>query len=148
VTGGGFTIRETAPAERARLRELLVACGLPRVGFEDPRLRLWGAFAGDEIVGMAGLEQHGSAGLLRSVATLEAWRGRGVASALVRAVLEAAAAAGMTRLWLLTETAEGYFRRSGFATVPRSQADPQLLASAEFQDGHCAVAVLMVRDLS
>lgn len=145
MTDGGFAIRETAAGERAELRELLVACGLPRMGFEDPRLRLWGAFAGGELVGMAGLERHGSAGLLRSVATREAWRGRGVAAALVRAILEAAAVAGMTRLWLLTEGAEEYFRRWGFVTVPRAQGDPQLMASAEFQGGRCAAAVLMMR---
>ena len=40
---------------------------------------------------------------------------------------------------------EEYFRRYGFVTVPRTQGDPRLVASAEFQDGHCVAAVLMVR---
>ena len=145
MSDSAFVIRETAAAERARLDALRAECGLPAAGFDDPRLRLWGAFADGEPVGMAGLETHGDAALLRSVATRAAWRGRGVAEALVRAVLDAAAAAGMARVWLLTETAEEYFRRYGFVTLPRAQADPQLAASAEFQSGHCAAAVLMAR---
>jgi arsenite methyltransferase len=148
VTDMAFEIRETAAAERAALRALLEECGLPPMGFADPALRMWAAFAGGELVGMAGLEPHGTTGLVRSVATRPAWRGRGVADALVGAVVGAAAAAGMARLWLLTESAEEYFRRRGFTTVPRAAADPQLAASAEFQSGHCAAAVLMTRPLA
>lgn len=46
-------------------------------------------------------------------------RGRGHATALVRAVERAAAAAGYSRLWLYTLTAEGLYRKAGWTSVER-----------------------------
>ncbi len=147
MTAGAVDIRHAGPAERAALAALLAECGLPLAGTEDPQCALWAAAADGELVGVAGLERYGEVGLVRSVAVRAAWRDRGVASALTRQVLTAAAAAGVTRLYLLTETAESFFRGLGFATVPRAAADPRLMGSAEFQGGHCASAVLMTRAL-
>lgn len=99
------------------------------------------------MVGEAGLETYGDVVLLRSVATEARSRGQGVARALCESVLEEARARGARQAYLLTETAEGFFKRLGFETVPREAADPRLSASAEFQDGRCASAKLMTRRL-
>ncbi len=145
MTLPAFDVRRARPEERSRVEGLLAESGLTRAGLGDPHCELWVAVAGAELVGVTGLERFGPVGLVRSVATRGDWRGRGVAGALCREVFAAAAAAGVSRLYLLTETAEEYFRRLGFVAVPRAGADPLLAGSAEFQSGHCASAVLMLR---
>jgi N-acetylglutamate synthase-like GNAT family acetyltransferase len=148
VTSPAFAVRPARPDERAPIEGLLEQSGLTRAGLGDPQCALWVAVAGAELVGVAGLERYGRVGLVRSVAARGDWRGRGVAQALCREVFAAAAAAGVSRLYLLTETAEEYFRRLGFVPVSRADADPLLAGSAEFQSGHCASAVLMLRAAS
>jgi amino-acid N-acetyltransferase len=114
---------------------LLDAHGLPTEGVSDffpdgfvvataPRAGL--------IVGGAGLEVHGEAGLLRSVVVASSHRGHGLAEMLVRNRLEAARARGLEAVYLLTTTAEAYFHRLGFSTVPRASAPPELRACREF----------------
>jgi len=46
-------------------------------------------------------------------------------------------------VYLLTTTAQQYFQRLGFETVPREAVDPAVTASAEFGDSCCATAVAM-----
>lgn len=79
-------------------------------------------FDGETLVGCAGLEVYGDAGLLRPE-----YRSRGVAGRLVRALLEQARRQGLKSL------AEGYFLRYGFARVGREQLPPALHASEEFR---------------
>jgi N-acetylglutamate synthase-like GNAT family acetyltransferase len=94
---------------------------------------------------VAGIESYGEVVLLRSVATEAESGGQGVAATLCRAVLDDAKARGARRAFLLTETAEDFFRRLGFETLARAEADPRLWASAEFQEGRCATAKLMTK---
>ena len=96
------------------------------------------------LLGVAGLEMHGSAGLLRSVAVTARARSRGVARSLVTALLQDASDAGVTTVALLTTTASAYFTRLGFEVRPRSAAPAALLGSAEFRHACPASATLML----
>lgn len=82
--------------------------------------RFFTAFVDGRVV--AGAEVHMAAGVagLFGIATLEAYRGRGIASALVAACLEWAASEG-SRLAVLQATAagSGVYRRHGFRSVGR-----------------------------
>jgi amino-acid N-acetyltransferase len=127
---------ELVPAEQACLsdaRELLVRAGLPTEGLEE---QFPGAFVfarvSTEAVGMAGLERYGDVGLLRSVVVVERHRGSGLGRQLTRHRLDAAAQAGIRRVFLLTTTAPTYFEKLGFVTTPRAQVPPALAASTEF----------------
>jgi amino-acid N-acetyltransferase len=142
-----FTIRPAQATENGKLRELLEEAHLPTQGVEDPQTRLWIAGRGGEIAAMAGLERFGEVALLRSVATQAPFRGQGAATALCRTMLAEAAAQGVGRVYLLTETAEGFFRRLGFEAVPRDSLDPRLSASAELRGNVCASATAMARAL-
>ena len=124
---------------------LLQANHLPLEGLEATHL--WAARHEGAVVGVAGVESFGDVVLLRSVATEAASRGQGIARALCESVLLRARAEGARHVYLLTETAEGFFQHLGFATVPREAADPRLQASAEFQEGRCASAKLMTKRL-
>ena len=95
------------------------------------------------IVASAGVELYGSAALLRSVAVAEAFRNRGLGEAMVTQLLHRARSRGVRTVYLLTTTAQQYFQRLGFETVPREAVDPAVTASAEFGDSCCATAVAM-----
>lgn len=56
---------------------------------------------------------------LASVLVLPEYRGRGLGSALVEAVVAHARGLGVPRLYLFTEGQEGFYRRSGWVDVHR-----------------------------
>ena len=95
------------------------------------------------IVASAGLELYGIAALLRSVAVQQDYRNRGLARAMVNQLIKQARSQGVRAVYLLTATAQQYFRRMGFETLPREAVDPAVTTSAEFGDSCCATAVAM-----
>lgn len=101
----------------------------------------------DNLIGTAGMERYGRDALLRSVAVARAWRDHGVAQALLDAVLHHARSAGFVRLYLLTQTAEGYFARHGFERIERATLPAGVSASAQVQTLCPASAKVMVRSL-
>jgi amino-acid N-acetyltransferase len=105
------------------------------------------ALDGRRIIGSVALEVYGRAALLRSVAVDRQHRGRGVGQALTGAALEMGRARGVASVYLLTDTARGFFARLGFRDIPRPQAEPAVGASLEFTHACPASATCMVLDL-
>ncbi len=115
---------------------LLEVSDLPTDGVENHLEHFVLEFDGDQLIGCAGLEIHGEAGLLRSVAVAVDHRSTGLGTRLTNAVLEVARSRHLSSLSLLTTTAESYFLRFGFERTERSRLPHSLHASAEFQ-GAC-----------
>jgi amino-acid N-acetyltransferase len=134
-------------AERRQAQVLLGAEGLPRAGLDDSTTALFIADVEGEVAGCAAIEQYGDIVMLRSVATRPDQRGRGVAAALCAEALAEATRRGARTAYLLTTTAEPYFARLGFRTIPRAEADPRLSRSAEWGE-ICRTAALMTRSLT
>ena len=127
--------------------ELLTANGLPSSDIVQHLPNCVVAKLRGEIVAVAGIEVHTPDALLRSVCVRAAQRGRGLA---VRAceLLEAHARnLGVTRLYLLTTTARGYFEQRGFEVCPRAAAPAAIRATAEFAALCPATATCMRRQL-
>jgi N-acetylglutamate synthase-like GNAT family acetyltransferase len=101
-----------------------------------------------EIVACAGLEIYGRYALLRSVAVDPSYRNRGLGASLVTRQVDRARSEGVRQVYLLTTTAEAFFRRLGFDTVPREDVDPTVRQSTEFGDAACATAPAMVLPLA
>lgn len=95
-------------------------------------------------IAWAGLELYGREALLRSVVVPARQRGAGVGSDLVVRVMQAAAAQGVERLWLLTETAAPFFNRLGFRAAPRDEAPAAVRESPEFASVCPASAACMI----
>ncbi|HEX6939695.1 MAG TPA: arsenic resistance N-acetyltransferase ArsN2 [Longimicrobiales bacterium] len=144
----GVSLRPARPEDLAPVLDLLTASGLPVAGVEASFDRFMVADDAGRIIGVAGLEVYGADGLLRSVAVAEAWRGRGLGGALTEAILEAAARAGVSTVYLLTETAESFFRGHAFRRIPREEASEGVRASVEFRELCPASSALMVRSLA
>ena len=99
------------------------------------------------VVACAALEEYDGAGLLRSVAVDPSHRGRGLAQSLVSGLIQRARAHGLTAVYLLTDTAAGYFVRHGFRTITRAQVRPAVLASEQFRGENCASSTVMMLDV-
>ena len=138
-----ITVRPACADDWPAVERLLLEHGLPLEGARHHFENFFVAHRSGELAGCAGLEQYGSVGLLRSVAVASDARDRGVGTTLSRAVLSRARQRGLSRLYLLTTTANGYFVRHGFVEVLRETAPPGLLESAEFRGACPASAVLM-----
>jgi amino-acid N-acetyltransferase len=123
---------------------LLRAAKLPTDGLDEqfgPAFVL--AVCDDDVVGAAGIECYGDAGLLRSAVVADTWQGQGLGAALTRDRLEWARQSGLRELWLLTTTADVWFARFGFERVDRMSAPPLLQASREFREACPASAIAM-----
>jgi len=133
--------REDWPA----IASLLEQWHLPRDGAADHLPTFVVATREGVVVGVGGLELHGDAALLRSLAV--ASPGQGLGSRLVSALLQQARDYRAGVVILLTTTAADYFPRFGFVPVTREQVPQVLHASAELQGACPASATVMRLDL-
>ncbi len=121
-----------AEADLAAMHDALRVAGLPVDDLPPGAVRFELREAG-KAIGWAALECFGDNAVLRSVVVAEAARGNGAGADLVGRVVSAARASGVTRLWLLTETAEAFFHRLGFERVERHEAPPPIRQTSEFE---------------
>lgn len=99
-------------------------------------------------IGVAGLERFDRVGLLRSVVVAPHYRGQQVAAKLVNQLLGNAQANALDDVYLITTTADGYFRRHGFQVVNRQQVPISIRQTQQFSDLCPSTALVMKRTLT
>ena len=114
------------------VERLLATAGLPLEGAAQALDLGVVAREGDRILAAAAVERFEEAGLLRSVVVADDRRGSGLGRAIVTAAEDAARAAGVRELYLLTETAPDWFPRLGYEVVDRAVASAAVGESIEF----------------
>jgi len=141
--------RPASPVDCDAVLALLQRCELPIAGVADhfPRGYVVALEPDGSVVGVAGVEDYGEYGLLRSVAVDPGARGRGIAERLLATCIRQTTGAGKTALYLLTTTADSYFARHGFERVERDAVPGAIRASSEFGETCPASATAMVRAL-
>jgi ribosomal protein S18 acetylase RimI-like enzyme len=127
-------IRPLAPTDQTAARALILEGLREHWGWLDPRLNpdlediaasyltpghvFLVAESGQTLAGTGALVIDGDSGQIVRVAVHPQWRRRGVGRALVIALLDAARARGLTRVWMETNDdwldAIGLYRRCGF----------------------------------
>lgn len=138
-----ITISPATAADLEPIKALLVASDLPTAGVDDHWKTFIVARDGDKLVACGGAEAYQFAALIRSVAVAPEYRSSGLGRRIVRQLLDRLASRGLREFYLLTTTAEEYFRKRGFKVIDRDEVHPQLLSSREFQDACPASAVCM-----
>ena len=133
------------PGELAAIQRLLATVALPTAGVAEALEYFWVARTPEAIVGTMGLEVYGDLALLRSAAVAPAWQGRGLGSALTTVALEYLTTRQFRAVYLLTTTAEAFFRRHGFEVTRREHVPARVQQSREFQALCPATASCMVR---
>ena len=140
---GDISITPARAEDLEGIKALLLANDLPTAGVDDHWKTFLIARDGEKLVGCGGAEAYQFAALIRSIAVDAAYRSHGIGRRLVRQLLDRLASRGLREFYLLTTTAEEYFRKRGFKPIDRDEVHPQLLSSREFQDACPSTAVCM-----
>lgn len=98
-------------------------------------------------VGLVGLEFCGPDALLRSLVVAPVSRGAGLGKALTRHAERHARSRGARAVYLLTTTAEAFFRRNGYAAADRATAPAAIRATREFADICPASSAFLFKEL-
>ena len=126
------------------IKQLLLDNQLPTAGVDAHWKTFIVARDGDAVVGCGGSEAHEFAALVRSVAVHPDYRSLGIGRKIVRQLLDRLASRGIREFYLLTTTAQEYFRKRGFKVIDRDEVHPQLLGSEEFR-GACPDSAVCMR---
>ena len=140
-------VRPATAADREAIAVLLRAADLPVADLASAPVSFLVVDDARGLAGVVGLERHGGAALLRSLAVRDDARGHGLGTALVDAAERAARRDGIGELVLLTTTAAPFFADRGYAPIDRAQAPAALQATAEFRALCPAGAACLRREL-
>jgi len=101
-----------------------------------------------KIVGVGGFELYEAKALLRSVAVINEFRGQQIGDTLCSKLINRARSLGVEEMYLLTETAEKYFKNKGFQTLNREYT-PDIIKQTRQFSGLCpSTATLMKLELN
>ncbi len=122
---------------------LLNSSGLPVIDLDFKKDLLIGYTEDGVMVGTGGLEIYGEYGLLRSLSVKLGTRGKALGTAITEYIIQQARKRNLKGIYLLTETAHGFFLRKGFIDIAREEVPEPLKASSEFSYVCGASAVAM-----
>jgi amino-acid N-acetyltransferase len=127
---------------------LLQAQELPASDITDDHLEHF-FFVGSDgsPTALVGLELFGADALLRSLVVGENARSKGLGSALVEHAEQYAASKNVRSIYLLTTTAEAFFKRLSYERIDRSLAPPSIERTREFVSLCPASSAFMVKSL-
>ncbi len=142
-----ITFRAATPLDTQAIEALLSIARLPADGIDVNPENFSVAAENGTLVGVAGFEDCGNIGLLRSVAVLPEYRNRGIAAELCRRVMAQARQSGIAALYLLTTTAQGYFSKLGFAAINRTETPEAIRETQQFRELCPDSAIIMYRSI-
>lgn len=131
-----LTIRRASEGDLEDVIDLLKRRDLPVAGIAGHHLSYVVAREDERLIGCVGAEVYGEVALIRSLAVADDRQGSGLGRRLVYEILDRLRFRGIREFYLLTTTAEEFFRARGFETVPRSRLPDALQGSEELR-GAC-----------
>jgi len=127
---------------------LLKEASLPTSDLSDKDMKnFFYAGPATEPIGIVGLQFYGPDALLRSLVVSSAKRKQGLGQRLVEHAQQHARAHGTTTVFLLTTTAEAFFRTHGYVVTPRESAPPAIRATPEFAGLYPAASAFLSKRL-
>jgi len=120
--------------------------GRNHLPYEDISSKIYSLFiwrANQNIIGIGGLEMYDQVGLLRSLVVEERFRAKGFGKKLCTELVGFAKLKGVSDIYLLTTTAEGFFRKNGFERVERNIVPEVIKQTTEFTNLCPSSAVCM-----
>ena len=118
------SIRPSRSDDVDAITALLETHALPTADLAASQVAFWIEEEDGRIVAVIGLEQHGDTGLLRSLAVSPLHQGKAHGQRLVQSLEAEARMRGITGIVLLTQTADAFFARLGYAVVARGAIRP------------------------
>ncbi len=135
------------PEDFKEIRDLLKSANLPFEDVENGIGHFVLARNEQRLIGCVGLQICRDDALLRSLAVSDQERNRGLGKALVQEILEYASRLNLQNIYLLTTTAENFFRKHGFVNANRTEAPDAIRMTSEFSSLCPSTAVFMYKEL-
>ena len=130
------------------IKQLLKDCNLHHEDITTTQLKHFVlGWDGPKLAAVVGLEIKSRSALLRSLAVDADYRNRGIATRLVGKIEDYAKSMEVDSLYLLTLTAEGFFKKCDYRPIARDSAPAEIQETTEFRSLCPASAVCMVRHL-
>jgi amino-acid N-acetyltransferase len=140
--------KKADPKDEVQIKHLLETCDLPHEDITARYLNNFWVLKDDkEIVGVIGIEPFANFALLRSLAVFHRYRAKGIATQLTEKAEEHARSQKVEVLYLLTTTAEDFFKKRGYQITDRASAPSLIRETAEFQTLCPDSAVCMCKTL-
>jgi amino-acid N-acetyltransferase len=134
--------------QEPKMKRLLTDCDLHHEDITTAQLKHFIlGWDGPELVAVIGLEIKNDSALLRSLAVDATYRNRGIATRLVGEIEGYARSMEVDTLYLLTMTAESFFKKCGYRRIARDSTPDRIQKTTEFQNLCPASAACMVRHL-
>jgi amino-acid N-acetyltransferase len=127
------TLRLARPEDIPAIEKLLTAEWLPPFQIAEFLETFWVLDSDGAVVGAAGLEVYGAAGVIRSVVVHPSARGQGLGDVLSRTAIAEAHRRGVERLYLFTGDKAPFWSRFGFERCVLQDWEPAAQASWQWQ---------------
>jgi amino-acid N-acetyltransferase len=131
---------------RTSVIELLRENNLP-ISDLDENKQLFALLNGEELVGTGGLELFEDCALVRSLSVKKDLRGSGLGAIINSGLEKIAKQKGVDCLYLLTETAEDFFKRQHYQVVSREAVPDPIRSTSEFSSLCPSSAIVMKKEL-
>jgi amino-acid N-acetyltransferase len=141
-------ITKASDSQRALVIALLQSEKLPVVDLPESLSNFFVASNNGQVVGAIGLEQYGNYALLRSMVVSNVFRNKNIASRLVEHLESYGRLLGVSAMYLLTETAPGYFEKKGYQKINREEVPAALQVSSEFSHVCPVSAIVMKKEFT
>ena len=138
----------TRKPPEVEVKMFLASVQLPAIDITPEHMEhFFGVWAGPNLEGVVGVELYGSVALLRSLAVVASKRGSGLGSELLARAEHYAMGNGVRSMFLLTTTAESYFKKRGYSELLREAAPEVIQRTTEFASICPASSVFMVKHM-
>lgn len=128
------TIQLLNSTEIKSIKKLLQSNGLPHSDLETAPLHFFGVKENNEIIATGALEIYGKYAVLRSVAIKLHFQNLGYGKQIVKFLEKKAGELGVQKLYLLTTTAESFFRKLKYHPVQRELCPDKIKSSTQFNN--------------
>lgn len=148
-TESGQLIIKTAGLEHLNLiKDILVKESLPSSDVVLDIINIYLFYEDKDLIGITGLESFKHYGLLRSVVVIDKFKHKGFGRDICELTIEKARDMDIKELYLLTSTAEGFFKTLGFNTTDRAHTPQFIQSTTEFKSLCPDTAACMMKKIS
>ena len=123
---------------------LLAECKLPHSDIVPGKQNFIIAEIDRKIIGCAGFEAYNESGLFRSLGVKPIHREMKIGKDLLSKVIDLSKENNVNQLYLLTTTADVYFKKSGWKVINRNEVPDDILATTEFSSICPSTAICMM----
>jgi amino-acid N-acetyltransferase len=140
-------IKLASEKDLVEIRDLIKANNLPAEDISEHVHNFLILEKDHNVIGCIGIEIYNETGLMRSLAVIDSQKGNSFGQLLTQELISYSKSMGIARLYLITTTAEKFFEKFGFNSIPRENADEAIKNTTEYKYLCPESAVVMVREI-